>query len=104
MKDAEHLPAWRAFNKNVGTNGDIGIWHETYRSRPGEHETVYVNMPRFGLGRAMPLVEAKGRRHSAESRLMPGAANVQSHAADRGVHSEVSPLPHLVSASEFGQS
>lgn len=69
MKDAEHLPAWRAFNKNVGTNGDIGIWHETYRARPGEHETVYVNMPRFGLGRATSLVEAKGHRQSAESRL-----------------------------------
>ncbi len=69
MKNAEHLPAWRAFNKNVGTNGDIGIWHETYRSRPGERESVYVNMPPFGLGRATSLIEATGHYKSAESRL-----------------------------------
>ena len=24
-RDAEHLPAWRAFNKRIGTNGDVGI-------------------------------------------------------------------------------
>src|SRR4051812_26478804 len=27
MRDSEHLPAWRAFNKRVGMNGDVGIWH-----------------------------------------------------------------------------
>ena len=27
-----------------------GIWHETYRVRAGEYETVY-GMPRIGLGR-----------------------------------------------------
>lgn len=26
-----HLPAWRAFNRNVGDSGDVGIYHETYR-------------------------------------------------------------------------
>src|SRR5690349_1760725 len=25
-----HLPAWQAFNRAVGTGGDVGIWHETY--------------------------------------------------------------------------
>ena len=28
-RSAEHLPAWAAFNKAVGSNGDVGIWHET---------------------------------------------------------------------------
>lgn len=51
-RDAAHLPAWRAFNKRVGTNGDVGIWHETYPARAGEYENVYVNMPRFGLAKA----------------------------------------------------
>ena len=23
MRSAEHLPAWRAFNKHIGTNGDV---------------------------------------------------------------------------------
>ena len=39
MRDAAHLPAWQAFNRAVGTNGDVGIWHETYRVRAGESET-----------------------------------------------------------------
>ncbi|MEA2323396.1 MAG: hypothetical protein QOD81_3246 [Solirubrobacteraceae bacterium] len=48
--DAEHLPAWREFNQRVRGSGDVGIWHETYRVRAGEYETIYGNMPRVGLG------------------------------------------------------
>jgi len=50
--DREHLPAWAAFNRAVGMKGDVGIWHETYPVRPGDYETVYVNMPVFGLAKA----------------------------------------------------
>ena len=25
-----HLPAWRRFNQTVGSDGSVGIWHETY--------------------------------------------------------------------------
>ena len=49
--DAEHLPAWRRFNRLVRGSGDVGIWHETYRVRAGEYETIYGNMPRIGLAR-----------------------------------------------------
>jgi hypothetical protein len=72
-RDAEHLPAWRMFNKLVGTSGDVGIWHETYRVHPGDYESVYVNMPAFGLGHAGQLVEATGARERAEDRLRAGA-------------------------------
>jgi hypothetical protein len=51
-KNAQHLPAWRAFNKAVGNNGSVGIWHETYAASPGTYENFYGNMPRFGLGSA----------------------------------------------------
>jgi hypothetical protein len=63
-RNAEHLPAWRAFNKLVGTNGDVGIWHETYRVRPGDYENIYVNMMPFGLGKVGRLAE--GRPHAQE--------------------------------------
>ena len=69
LRSAEHLPAWRAFNQSIGTNGDVGIWHETYRARVGDYETVYLNMPAFGLGRATGLCEATGHRVSAAGRL-----------------------------------
>jgi hypothetical protein len=49
--EAEHLPAWRRFNRLVRGSGDVGIWHETYRVRAGEYETIYGNMPRVGLAR-----------------------------------------------------
>lgn len=64
-----HLPAWKRFNTTVGTNGDVGIWHETYRVRPGDYECVYVNMPPFGLGSVGALVPATGARESARKRL-----------------------------------
>jgi len=71
-KDAEHLPAWYAFNKAVDTNGTVGIWHETYAATPGSYETIYVNMPPFGLGRAGRLVPAQGGMTSAASRFKGG--------------------------------
>lgn len=68
-KEAEHLPAWQAFNKAIGTDGSVGIWHETYAASPGSYENVYVNMPPFGLGRAGTLELATGGRQSAAGRL-----------------------------------
>jgi len=61
LRNAEHLPAWRAFNKQIGTNGDVGIWHETYIVQAGAHESVYVNMPEFGLGKIGGLRPASHR-------------------------------------------
>ena len=67
--DAAHLPAWQAFNKAVGSNGDVGIWHETYVIKPGSYENIYNNTPPFGLGAAGTLVEARGHRKAARERL-----------------------------------
>jgi hypothetical protein len=59
-RDAVHLPAWRDFNRAVGTDGSVGIWHETYRVAADGYENVYVNMPLFGLGRAGTVHPARG--------------------------------------------
>lgn len=71
-KESEHLPAWRSFNQAVGTDGSVGIWHETYKASAGSHESVYVNMPPFGLGKAGVLQPATGGRQSASGRLSGG--------------------------------
>ena len=68
-RDSEHLPAWRAFNRQIGLNGDVGIWHETYSVSKSGYEAVYVNMPKFGLARAGTHIEATGRLTSARGRL-----------------------------------
>jgi hypothetical protein len=74
---AAHLPAWQAFNKMVGSNGDVGIWHETYLVQPGRYEAIYNNMPRYGLGAAGQIVEATGHRKEARQR-MRAAAKVEA--------------------------
>jgi hypothetical protein len=67
--EAEHLPAWKRFNRAVGSDGDVGIWHETFLVRDGEYETVYNNMPPFGLGAASDIVPASGSHETAAGRL-----------------------------------
>jgi GH15 family glucan-1,4-alpha-glucosidase len=64
-----HLPAWGQFNKLINSNGDVGIWHETYTIKPGNFEVVYNNMPEFGLAKATTMVSAKGKRKNARGRL-----------------------------------
>jgi len=67
-KDNEHWPAWVAFNKRIGSNGDVGIWHETYLVPAGAYDSVYNNMPPIGLGEATNLIPAAGRRATAAGR------------------------------------
>lgn len=67
--DQRHLPAWRAFNRAVGTSGDVGIWHETYRVPAGAWECIYGNMPVAGLARATRHVPVAVRGQSAARRM-----------------------------------
>ncbi|MGD0630141.1 MAG: DUF4188 domain-containing protein [Terracidiphilus sp.] len=68
-RNAAHLPAWTEFNKRIGNNGSVGIWHETYTVASGQYESIYANMPRFGLGAAAQHLPATGRLESARSRI-----------------------------------
>jgi hypothetical protein len=68
-RDSAHLPAWAEFNRRIGGNGTVGIWHETYTVASGQYESIYVNMPRLGLGSAMPHVPVTGRLDSARARI-----------------------------------
>lgn len=67
--DNSHLPAWRAFNKRVRDNGSVGIYHETILLSDNSVETVYGNMPTFGLGSVTGVVPAGRRGQTAKSRL-----------------------------------
>lgn len=68
-REAQHLPAWQAFNQNIGNNGDVGIWHETYEIKAGSYENIYVNMPAFGMGKAGQLTEVTSGKHAAKERF-----------------------------------
>lgn len=63
-----HLSAWRDFNRLIRDNGDVGIWHETYRVVAGGHEAIYGNMPVFGLAKAGS--HARISRSSTSARRM----------------------------------
>jgi Domain of unknown function (DUF4188) len=64
-----HFPAWAAFNRAIGKDGSVGIWHETYLVEPGKCESVYVNMPKFGLAAAAQHVKAVGGLATAKDRM-----------------------------------
>jgi hypothetical protein len=70
--DDPHLPAWQHFNRTVGSDGSVGIFHETYLVERGNYEAIYSNIPVFGLAKATEHVRAIGGRETARRRLMRG--------------------------------
>ncbi|SRR5712691_3849488 len=68
-KSDPHLSAWRRFNKAIGSDGSVGIFHETYLVEAGRYEALYGNMPVFGLASETQHVPAVGKRETARRRL-----------------------------------
>jgi hypothetical protein len=64
-----HHAAWREYNRRVAADGDVGVWHETYQVGPGRFESVYANMPVFGLAQAGQHVPVAVRGDRAAQRL-----------------------------------
>jgi len=72
--DNEHLPRWRWFNAKVRDNGSVGIFHETVVLADDRFESIYGNMPAFGLATVTGSVPA-GRRGQSASERMTGVAD-----------------------------
>lgn len=88
-RDGEHLPAWAAFNRRIASNGSVGIWHETYLVPADRYETVYRNMPAYGLAEASRAVPAEERYRTASGRLgrtdgSDAPLDASGHAQDGG--------------------
>lgn len=66
---APHAQVWREFNRRIGNDGSVGIYHETYQIEPGNCEAMYVNMPLFGLGGATRHVAVDKTRETARQRM-----------------------------------
>ena len=67
--DDPHLDAWRRFNRVIGTSGDVGVFHETYRVPAGGYEAIYSNMPVVGLAVAGEHVPVGRRGDTARERI-----------------------------------
>jgi hypothetical protein len=65
----KHLKAWSDFNKKVGNNDAVGIYHETYLVKKGQYESIYGNMPKFGLGKVFGTKSISASVNSARKRL-----------------------------------
>ena len=67
-KNDTHVPNNKRFKKFVGNSGIVGIWHETYLVDNDKFETMYYNMPKWGLAKAtnhhieIPLVQEDARQ------------------------------------------
>ncbi|MDE5416162.1 DUF4188 domain-containing protein [Alkalihalobacterium chitinilyticum] len=65
----KHMKAWETFNKKVGNNEAVGIYHETYQLKSGKYESIYGNMPQYGLGKALTHIPITSEQNSARKRL-----------------------------------
>ncbi|GKV67522.1 transcriptional regulator [Sporosarcina sp. NCCP-2716] len=68
-KGGKHLNEWKKFNRLTKGNSAVGIYHETYIIQKGKYESVYVNMPAYGLGKAAGLVPITVDKQTAKKRL-----------------------------------
>lgn len=71
-RNEKHLTAWKHFNQKAGSNDAVGIYHETYKIKSGEYESIYGNMPLFGLGKALKHIPITEYINSAQKRLNKG--------------------------------
>lgn len=60
---------WWRYVKSLGDHPAVGIWHETYVSAPGTRESIYVNMPEFGLAGATEHVPVGHGKRTAKQRM-----------------------------------
>ncbi|MFE9170100.1 DUF4188 domain-containing protein [Streptomyces kebangsaanensis] len=68
--DRSHHPAWSAFNRRLREGrGKVGFWHETYVVPAGAYESIYMNMPESGLGKAKGVTPVTPRGSRAATRL-----------------------------------
>ncbi|MFE0459943.1 DUF4188 domain-containing protein [Kitasatospora sp. NPDC058965] len=70
-----HHGAWARINRMMRDSGQhVGLWHETYVVPAGNYETIYHDMPAFGLAGATGVLPLESRGRTARQRLAHGSA------------------------------
>lgn len=64
-----HAEAWARYVREIGSSGDVGVWHETYVVPAGNAEAIYANMPVFGLAAATRHAPVQQVGQTARARL-----------------------------------
>lgn len=64
-----HLKAWRNFYQKSSKSTAVGIFHETYKVPSGSYESLYANMPNFGLAKAIGHHPVTSKHNTSEQRI-----------------------------------
>jgi len=68
--DMFHRKAWAMMNrKEKGSRQHVGLWHETYIAPEGSYESIYADMPPYGLAAVTGVLPVEGRGRRAADRL-----------------------------------
>ena len=68
-RNLPHAEAWAQFMKKVGSDGSVGIYHETYKVKQKDFECIYGNMPKFGLASAFSHQAIQKNKNAARDRI-----------------------------------
>ena len=82
-RNAAHLPAWAEFNRRVGGDGSVGIWHETYTVAQGQYEV------------STPICRASGWARPRIFCPQPGAWRVRARVSQRTCRQDRVPMGAL---------
>lgn len=68
--DMFHRKAWAIINrKEKKSRQHVGLWHESYIVPEGGYESIYADMPAFGLAAATEVLPVRARGRRAADRL-----------------------------------
>ncbi|MEU9210367.1 DUF4188 domain-containing protein [Streptomyces sp. NPDC048415] len=70
--DMFHHKVWAVINRKERAGKvrqHVGIWHEAYITPKGSYETIYADMPPFGLAKATGVLRVEERGRRAADRL-----------------------------------
>jgi hypothetical protein len=70
--DMFHHKAWGALNRKERegkVRQHVGLWHETYVVPEGSYESIYADMPAFGLAAAHGVLPVERRGRSGKERF-----------------------------------
>ncbi|WP_330307531.1 MULTISPECIES: DUF4188 domain-containing protein [unclassified Streptomyces] len=81
--DMLHHKAWAIINRKERAGkarGHVGLWHESYIVPEGAYESIYADMPAFGLAAAHGQVPLEKRGRRAKDRFAYRSAKVAEEA------------------------
>ncbi|WAZ24327.1 DUF4188 domain-containing protein [Streptomyces cinnabarinus] len=79
-----HHKAWSIINRKERAGkarGHVGLWHEAYVVPEGSYESIYADMPAFGLAAAHGQVPLERRGRTAKDRYAHRTAGAEKETA-----------------------